>query len=284
VKYGIHFLGAILSVLTLLLGGCGPGLERELEICPGAESVKEALLILKAKSEGVVGMKALGHLSYREGKKGKENFPVKLWVSPPSRIYFQGDKALDPKAIVGGANKKEFWLATRPGESTCIWGEWSAGDCLEELMISPKILLEALGIVELEYAKDWILTQEGAYDVLAKKDFQNKIVKKIYIYNCDNTICKIEYPGRSGRIAVSMELERYKEVCDGFSMPTLVKVVKYPGNGQKNFVNIDIKIKSVKPFKFTAKQKEFIFQRPDISRYKRVLKFNDECKLVEQSD
>lgn len=282
-RYSIYFLGVILSALTLFLGGCGPELRKEPEICPGAASVDSALLILEAKSESAIGLKARGHLYYRE-KKEKENFPVQLWVSPPKGIYFQGDKALDPKAIIGGSNEREFWLATKPGESTCVWGEWSAGDCLEEMMISPKILLEALGIISIEDAGEWDLKQEGAYDVLTKKNHRNIAVKKIYIYNCDNTIARIEYLGTNGQVAISMELERYKQVCDGFSVPMLVKVVKHPNDSQKDSIDIDVKIKSVKLFEFTDKRKEFIFQPPDFNRYKRVLKFNDECRLVEQSD
>jgi hypothetical protein len=109
---------------------------------------------------------------YVEGKTKpqRENLSVKLRVNPPAEIYLQGDKPLVSKAIVVASNEREFWLAIRPKISLYCWGLWSEQDSGGGLVINPRTLLEALGIEQIDAGQDWSLSNEGAFDVLTKRE------------------------------------------------------------------------------------------------------------------
>src|SRR4030042_3023485 len=126
--------------VMLIVGGCAGQMPKSVRICPGKESVTESLSLLRVQLESAVPLKEDGQclLQYTEekGRTKKENFPVKLWVNPPAEIYMQGDVALDPKGIILGSNKEEFWLAVRLKEVSGYWyGRWSGTDYPEKLMI-----------------------------------------------------------------------------------------------------------------------------------------------------
>ncbi len=270
-----------LFTLILLLGGCAGELRKPVKVCPGAGTIDKAAAILRVKTQNITSLKASGQLKYSNGE-GSDSFPFSLWLNPPNEIYLQGNKALDPKAIIAGANKNAFWFAVKPGESVLMIGEWSVGTCFGNALISPRILLEALGVIDIQNSKGWALSQEGAFDVLTMVDLQGKMIKKIYVYNCDYTVYEIKYFG-DGRENVSIKLGSYKQIKEGVLVPTLIKIVKYPAAKQKELINLDIKIEVVKPIELSEKQQELIFKQPDSGLYKRVLKFDKDCKLVEQS-
>jgi len=76
------------SAAILILAGCESRIRQPMEICPGKDSVADALAALKSQSQNVVPLRANGQCRleyYVEGKKKpqRENFNVKLWVNPP---------------------------------------------------------------------------------------------------------------------------------------------------------------------------------------------------------
>jgi hypothetical protein len=275
------------AVTIPILGGCKPLMREPLRICPGKESIAEALSVLKSRSESVASLKAHGRCVleyYEEEKKHKENFPVKLWVNPPVEIYFQGDVAFNPKGIMLGSNEHEFWLAMKPKEiSSYWWGRWSESSCPGQLMISPKTLLEALGILPIGGTEDegnWSLSNEGPFDVLTKRNEQGVIIKKIYIYCCDYSVRKIEYFEAGGEIAVVTELGKYKRVAEGFSVPGIINITE-PAERKDDLSRITITLKSVKSEQFNEKQQRQLFTRPPLRGYEHVYRIID-GHVVEQ--
>jgi len=110
------------SAAILILAGCESRMRQPTKICPGKDSVADALAALKSQSQNVMPLRANGKCRveyYVEGKekKQRENFDVRLWANPPVEIYLQGDKALVPKAIVLGSNEREFWLSISPKQN-----------------------------------------------------------------------------------------------------------------------------------------------------------------------
>jgi hypothetical protein len=255
------------TAVILLLAGCEAKIRKPTQICPGKNSVAEALAALQSQSKHVVPLKANGQCRleyYIEGKKKpqRENLDVKLWVSPPDELYMQGDKALVPKAVVLGSNEQEFWLAIRPKEiSSYWWGYWSEQDLSEGLVINPRTLLESLGIGEVETQQDWSLSNEGPYDVIAKKR-DDVVTKKIYIYSCDYRVRRIEFFNKDGVSVAEAELDRYEEVSDGFSIPSLIKVTTYAEETGEVSFSITLNLKSVKPAKITGPQRKVLFKLP----------------------
>ena len=79
---------------------------------------------------------------------------------PPVEIYMQGDVAFDPKGIVLGSNEEEFWLAVRLKEvSGYWWGRWSEESRPEKLMISPRLVLEALGVAAVGDDRELVVVE-----------------------------------------------------------------------------------------------------------------------------
>jgi len=269
--------------VILILAGCAPRMQEPMWVCPGKESATEALSILRSRSQNTVPMKANGQCLlkyYVEGKPYKENFPVKLWVSPPNRIRLQGDVAFNPKGIVLGSNEDEFWLVMKPKEiRSYFWGQWAEGNCLEKMMISPELVLEALGIVEVSGEEDWSLSNEGVFDVLTKRNEQNGVIKKMYVYSCDYLVRRIEYFDANGQALVIAELGKYKEVSKGFFVPAVIKIVRRTdGDSEDSF---KITLGSVKPVNFSEKQKRLIFARPKPRGFKHIYKIID-GEMIEQ--
>ena len=256
-----------ISAVILILAGCESGIRKPMEICPGKDSVADALAALRSQSQNVVPLRANGQCCleyYVEGKKKpqRENFNVKLWANPPVEIYMQGDKALVPKAIVLGSNVREFWLSIRPKEiSTHWWGYWSEQDLSEGLVINPRTLLESLGIGEVETQQDWSLSNEGPYDIIAKRE-QGVVIKKIYVYSCDYRARRIVFFNRDGQVAAGAELDKYKEVSDGFFIPSLIKITTYDQDTGESSLSITLDLKSIKPATITEPRRNVLFKLP----------------------
>jgi len=213
-------------------------------------------------------------------KHKKESLTVLILVKPPVEIYLQGDATLVPKAIVLGSNEREFWLLIRPKEvSTYWWGQWSEQDSSEGLLINPKTLFEALGVAEIKAEENWSLSNEGAFDVLTRRE-RGVVIKKIYIYSRDYLVKKIEYFDLQGKAIAYTELEGYREVSDGFFVPALIKIIAYGQNKGKDSLSITLDLKSIKPKKITERQQK-VFERPPPRNFKHVL-VNEGGKWIEQ--
>lgn len=261
----LHF-----AAVLLFFSGCGPELRRPRRICPGAKSLFESLSALRLRSENAVPLKANGQCRleyYADGKTHKENFPVRLWVNPPFEFCLQGDVAFDPKGVVVGSNEQEFWLWVKPKEvSSYWWGEWDRTSRPEKLPINPRLVLDAIGIVEVDDEEGWLLSNEGAFDVLTERNGEAAIIRKIYIHSCNYLVWRIEYLGTGGEAVASVELYEYKEVLEGFSVPTVIVISKRTEDDKTDSVRISIS--SVKGAKFTEKA----FNRPEPKGFKHVEK------------
>jgi hypothetical protein len=279
-----HRLFIGFAAAILILTGCAPQIQKPVRVCPGKETASESLSLLRQRLENMVPLKANGRCLlqyYAEDKKPKkESFPVKLWVNPPVEIYMQGDVAFDPKGIVLGSNEDEFWLAMKLKEiSSYWWGRWPKESCPEKLMISPRLVLEALGAVAVEDEESWSLSNEGTFDVLTKQGGSTKIRKKVHINTCDYLVRRIEYFNDDGRAAIVAELDKYKELIRGFFVPTFVKIINYSdGNGGDS---VQITLGSVKSMNFTDKQRRRLFIRLEPKGFKHIYKIVD-GDIIEQ--
>lgn len=263
------------SVIAMLgLAGCAPKMRKPTKICPGAESVFDSLSSLRSRCESAVGMKANGQCRlryYTEGKPHKENLSLRLWANPPVEVRLQGDASFVPKAIVLGSNEREFWLSIRPKEvSSYWWGEWAEQDGFHKLPLNPEILLEALGIVEIGGEENWSLSNEGAFDVLTKRNDEGVIIRRMYIHSCTYLAWRFEYFDTEGEVVAAAELYKYKKVSEGFSVPTVIKIVKRAEGDKQDSVRIILR--SVRPMAFTEEKRKVIFRRPPIRGFKHVLR------------
>lgn len=282
-----HLLFSYFVAAVLILSGCVPQQLKPTPVCPGKESAAEALSVLGSRAKDMVPLKANGQCLleyYVEGKKHKENFPVKLWVNPPVEVYLQGDIAFNPRGLVLGSNEHEFWLSIRPQDiSSYWWGLWSEGGYNGKLVISPQIVLEALGIAAVggdEYGeKDWSLSKENGFDVLTQSSDEGRPVKKLYISSCDYLVRRIEYFYTGDEVTVAAELEKYKEVLEGVFVPASVKITTRAGVNRGDSVKITFD--SIKKAEFPEKLRNRIFTRPDPQGFKHIYKVVN-GRIVEQ--
>jgi len=259
-----------IAAAVLFLAGCESRVLKRMDICPGKGSVSEAMAALRSHSQNAVPLRANGQCRmeyYVQGKKKpqSESLSVKLWIDPPLNIYLQADKAVIPKAVVLGSNKDEFWLAIRPKEiSRYYWGKWSDQDTSEGPMLNPRTLLEALGIWEVDTQQDWSLSNEGAFDILSKRE-HGVITKKIYVYSCDYRVRRIEFFDSKGRPVAGAELDKYEEVSDGFFVPSVIEVTSQGQKTEDSFC-ITINLQSIKPAEITEQRRAALFRRQDNPR------------------
>ncbi len=256
-----RFVTAFAAILVI--AGCGQKVRGPVRICPGKGSAAEAVAVLAGRAERAVSIRANGQCRlkyYVEDKEHKENFAVKLWVNPPSEIYLQGDVAFDATGIVLGANAEEFWFWVKLKEVSSYWyGRWSQCRRGDELMISPKVVLEALGVVCID-GFEWDLSNSGGFDILTGRKKEGTAVKRIYISTCEYLISKIEYFDGDGEVVVSAETENYVEVAEGFYAAKMIKVIS--GGGGEKEDSVRIMLGSVKAAEFNAKQRARLFVRP----------------------
>jgi len=259
-----------LVAAVLILAGCTPEIRHPTKICPGKNSVAEALAALQSHAQNAVSLKAHGDCRlqyYVEGKKKpqRESLSVKLRVNPPAEIYLQGDKPLVGEAIVVGSNEREFWLAIKPKSLYC-WGLWSEQDSDGRLAINPRTLLEALGIEQIDAGQDWSLSNEGAFDVLTKRE-RGVVTKKIHIFSCDYRVRKIEFFDTKGQAIASAELDRYKKVSERFFVPALIKVTTFARNDDEDPFSITLNLTSIKSHE---KWPSLVFDRREPKGFKHV--------------
>ncbi|MCJ7729129.1 MAG: hypothetical protein MUO27_04525, partial [Sedimentisphaerales bacterium] len=113
-----------MAAALLFVAGCQPPQQKKASVCPGKSAAADALSALSSQARKAVPLKATGQCLleyYVEGKKHRENFPIKLWVNPPVEVYLQGEVAFDPRGLVLGSNESEFWLAVKPDEISSYW-------------------------------------------------------------------------------------------------------------------------------------------------------------------
>ncbi|MBW7991200.1 MAG: DUF4292 domain-containing protein [Planctomycetes bacterium] len=274
------------AVGMLFFSGCVIEPPKPLEVVPGKESVTEALTVLKARSQNAVSLLARGRCVFEyydpeKKKRKKEKLEVVVLMKPPVEIYLQGDATLVSKAIILGSNEREFWLVMRPNEiSTYWWGTWSEQNSAEGLLINPRTLFEALGFLETGADENWSLSNDGGFDVLTKQD-RGVVIKKMHVNRRDYLVSKIEYYDSKGRALALAELKDYKEISEGFFVPTSIKIVAYNQDGGAEPLGVTLNLRSIKPKEFNEKQQR-LFERPPPGKFKHILK-NEGEKWIEQS-
>jgi len=275
------FLSVLAVGLGILLAGCAVGPEH-LPVCPGQPTVEEALQTLSARAKGAVPLRANGQglLTYHMPDKDKperHNLPMQMWFNPPAEVYIQGSVAVDPRAVIIGSNEQEFWLALRPKEiSSYYTGRWQDVRDFEGLMMSPRVVLEAFGIVAAPDGEPnaalWSLQNKGPYDVLTRRDEAGRPVKRVYVYACDYLVRKIEYCDPRGKVVAVATLGNYQPV-EEFLVPTRIDVVSTGSDGRKDSMKIELS--SVKLMKFNEQQRQRLFIRPDPDKFEHIYRYEE---------
>ncbi len=275
------------AVLLVIAAGCGPEQRQPMPVFTGEKTIAEALSILRSRSQSSGPMKANGQCLWQtknnNGKVSKENFAVKIWLNPPREVYLQGDIAFNPRGIVLGSNASEFWLLVKPEASQYSWGKWADQETSSGLMFVPKSLDEALGIVEVNDDESWLLSREGVMDVLARADDKGDIIKKVYVNRSDYLVRKIEYFDVIGKAVAIAEMDKYREVAEGFFVPTFFRIMMPEGDSPEDSTSVTLNLNSVKSTDFSDKQRSAFFTRPKTKGYEHIYRIINGL-MVEEPD
>jgi hypothetical protein len=255
-----------------------------LQICPGKATAAEALQTLWARAEHAVALGANGRavLTYHASNRKKPErhaLDLRLRFEPPRDIYLQGGTAIAPKAAIMGSNQAQFWLALSPKEiSSYYLGQWQDVRDFEGLVLSPRVMLESIGLVTVADAAPnpalWRLDNKGPYDILTQRDENDRPVKRLHIYACDYSVRKIEYFDPRGKVAAVAQLDEYQPVGKGFALPTRIDVVSTRPDGRKD--SIEMTMSSVRTMEFNEKQRQTLFNPPpDPNRFEHVYHYQD---------
>jgi hypothetical protein len=284
-----------LIFLVMVINGCAPQIVKPEKICPGKVTAQEALDVLKAEVQKVRPFKAKGQCLARfyeqvkgHKKEHKEEFTVRLWLSPPSRLRFWADVAFNARGLDIGSNESEFWIAAKPKElgNSFFWGKWSEQSKSGNLRLSPDILLEGFGIVNPNGQTAWSLAKNGHFDVLIEKE-GDAVLKKIYIERCYCRIERIEYFGSTELAEVSKQtksaivvLKGYKKFFDGVVLPAEINIKSFRNDGTED--TFRIVLNNVQPFEVTEDNWKVFFGRPDeLKGFEHIYRVVDD-KLIEQ--
>ena len=273
-------------VLLVIAAGCGPEQREPEPVFTGEKTLAEALSILRSRSQSSGPMKANGQCLWRSknnGKLSKENFTVKIWLNPPGEVYLQGDVGFNPRGIVLGSNTDEFWFLVKPEVSQYSWGKWAEQETSSGLMVIPKSLDEALGIVEANDDESWLLSQEGRFDVLTRRDDKGGVIKKVYVNRSNYLVRKIEYFDVTGKAVAIAEMDKYTEVSEGFFVPTFFRILMPDGDSNEASSSITLNLNSVKSTDYTDKQRSVFFTRPKTKGYENIYRIIN-GRIVEQPE
>jgi hypothetical protein len=266
----------------LLAGGCASQ-PQTLQVCPGKATAAEALRTLATRAQHAVPVWANGqavltyHVPNRK-KPERHSLTIDLRFDPPTRIYLQGNLTVVQKAVVIGSNDEKFWLALRPKEISSYYiGRWEDVQGFEGLVMSPRVVLEAVGLViepgAESNAVSWTLENKGPYDILTRRDEAGRMAKRVHVYACDYSVHKIEYFDHDGKIVAVAQLGEYEPVVEGFRVPTRIDVVSARPDGRKDSLVIDMGPVKTKPF--TEQQRQGLFSPPDAGRFEHVYHYED---------
>jgi hypothetical protein len=266
-----------------LLSGCAAQTPQPMRRCEGKKTTAEAIETLNSRRDKALPIRATGQCLLRyhaEGKEHKENFPVKLWFNPPDEIYLQGDIAFNAAGLVIGSNAEEFWFWLKPKEiSSYWWGKWSQAGVWNRLAISPIVLLEAFGDVNVRQG-DWALSRSGDFDLLSLYNEQNALAQKVYIERCDYIVAKDERLDAAGDIFFKAQFADYEKISEGFLVPKQIKMTAVSDDANED--SVEISLVSVQPTQLGQQQRQRLFVRPKPLGFDHVYKIVN-VKAIEQT-
>jgi hypothetical protein len=168
--------------------------------------------------------------------------------------------AFDATGLMLGSNADEFWFWLKPKEvSTYWWGKWSQAGVWNRLALSPAMLLEAFGSVNVRDGS-WSLTRDGDFDVLVLHGEDGGVIKQIYIETCNYVVAKIEQFDSSGKVVAGVEFADYKQIAEGFLVPATIKIMALANGGGEDSAGISLN--SVQPTQLSDQQRNRLFVRP----------------------
>ncbi len=269
---------AVIIFCVSFMAGCMPIVE-DLILCDCSD-----VQLGDIESKKLPSFKINGkfELKFRSGDdKINESYSVKMFYNGPSELYFQADHLVLNRAIILGGSENEYWAWIRHNEISSYWyGNWDSGCSLSAnaLIISPAIILKAMGLVDCGYPLQW--TKQGSYAVAT--EIVESWTKKYY-YNCcePKNLAKIEYY-KDGEMVYDCLLSDYFQV-QGSKLPGNIRLTLHGNDETKGFVKIYFKPASFAVKDYSDKFRDKYFTRPEPGKTRNVYEILDNGQTVKIS-
>ena len=267
---------AVYLGLVVMISGCGSEAMRHSSRCPGQDNVAAALALLQQQAEKVTSLRAYGlcRLGYPdENGKLKESAAVRvtLWMEPPHDIYMQGFVGMGSQGKVEmGSNAETFWVGVKPELDEFWWGRWTQARDRDDLQISPKAVMESLGVLEIGAPESWTLSRKQGFDVLTQTGGEKRITRRVFMDRCDYVPHRIEYFDHLGEAALVVELAHYTTLGDGFKVPQEIAISNFERGHCTHWVRLSLTTIKDTTFTDALRRKVFHFDESKLEGYGRV--------------
>ena len=279
----------VLFAAAVMLSGMGCAPQERLEIpqCDCVKGSSEILLLTEKRAESLKAFKANGNCELTfyndKGSRTEENFSIQMWIDPPSRFRLHGDVAFNPRGIVVASNADEFWMEMKPDQlgNAYYWGKWDESSSEAIRKISPRMILEALGAIELSEKPNWLVTVKDTHVLLTNIGEANQILKRVYLDCCDYRPGRIEYFDRHGNMTIVAEMGDYIAVEEEFFVPGRIVVKSVSKTASDSFT---IKINSAKRMEFDMMKRNIFFYRSEPVKFDHVYKLVDGAWVEQEKE
>ncbi|MFC1765935.1 hypothetical protein ACFL6U_28140, partial [Planctomycetota bacterium] len=250
----------LLGVCLLLLGapGCDIDGAKPVELDTSEESRGLILQALRARADQATAFRAYGKswhgIVNDDGKTETFGFNARLWFRPPLSLRLQSHATMHGNIDLG-CNNEEFWLGIKPQISTYYWGRWDRALTEGLLPFNPKVVLEAIGIVEVGEEDSWDLAEDDEMLVLSRADPNTEVTKRVFIDARAQKIKRIIYTDGDGTPLVTAQLSGYRRVSNDFDIPTVIRITALENGEPTGWIKL-----VVEPIR-AGKVDEYIFDR-----------------------
>lgn len=257
----------LLIGLGLCLPGCVQDPSPQLDTSP--ESRQILVNTIQEHAQRAQGFRAYGTSVHgfvdSDGKtRTLPPFGCTLFFKPPECIHLIS-KATATGSIYLGCNKESFWMAIKPEINTYYWGRWDQAIQEGVLPINPKVVLEAIGLIDLGDTERWVLEEEGDALVLTRPYPEKRIIKKVYVDKKRLRIERIMYMNTEHVPLVVADLAGHRAIAKDFAVPTITRVTAFEQGERVGWVTIKLK-----DFRL-ADLKDKLFKRPPDRSYEQVI-------------
>lgn len=258
-------MALILGVL-LCLAGCYPQMSNPSSQPSEQASAAEALALLQAQADKVMSLKIYAQcrmgLPNEDGVlKEQPPFDVRIYLDPPYNVYMDGIVGMGASGKVEmGSNAEFFWMGIKLEMDEFWWGRWDKTSNHEDMQVSPKAMMEALGVLQLGDPASWSLSKQQDLDVLTQVGPTGQIIRQIKMKPGESVPQRIEYYNRQGEISLVVELAQYATLPNGFKVPQEIGISAFQADQCSHYVRLSVRRDGVKKKTYSEKLRQNIFR------------------------
>ena len=270
---------ACLLGVLLCLAGCHPQMHNSSSRSYEKASAAEALALLQAQADKVMSLKIYAQcrmgLPDEDGVlKEQPPFDVRIYFDPPYNVFMDGIVGMGASGKVEmGSNAEFFWMGIKLKMDEFWWGRWDKTSNHEDMQVSPKAMMEALGVLQLGDPASWSLSKRQDVDVLIQVGPTGKITRQIKMQPGASVPQRIEYFNDQGEISLVVELAQYTTLLNGFEVPQEIGISAFQDDQCSHYVRLSVRRDygvTKKTYSEKFRQNNFHFDISKVTGYSRV--------------